>query len=43
GLSYSKFINLLKIKGIILDRKILAMLAEHSPETFSRVVAHVKA
>ncbi|HCB35229.1 MAG: 50S ribosomal protein L20 [Candidatus Taylorbacteria bacterium RIFCSPHIGHO2_02_49_25] len=42
GLSYSKFINLLKKKGIKLDRKILAGLAKDEPKTFERVVAQVK-
>jgi len=42
GLSYSKFINILTKKNVKLDRKILAGLAEHSPETFSKVVAFVK-
>jgi len=39
GLSYSKFINQLKKSGIKLDRKILAELAQHHPETFSKVAA----
>jgi large subunit ribosomal protein L20 len=38
GMSYSKFINALKVKNITLDRKILSELAEKSPETFARVV-----
>jgi large subunit ribosomal protein L20 len=42
GLSYSKFINALKVKNIEVDRKILALLAEHNPDTFKRVVAQVK-
>ena len=42
GLSYSKFINALKKKGVLLDRKILANLAEHNPATFAKVVAFVK-
>lgn len=42
GLSYSKFINLLKKKEIKLDRKILAGLAKDEPKTFERVVAQVK-
>ena len=42
GLSYSTFIGALKKKKIGLDRKILAMLAEHQPETFKKVVAEVK-
>jgi large subunit ribosomal protein L20 len=42
GFSYSKFIGALKAKNIILDRKILATLAEHNPETFANVVNEVK-
>jgi|SRR3989338_4852061 len=42
GLSYSKLINALNKKGVALDRKILANLAEYSPETFARVVEFVK-
>ncbi|MEK7134332.1 MAG: 50S ribosomal protein L20 [Patescibacteria group bacterium] len=43
GLSYSKFMGALKKKNIGIDRKILADLAEHNPDTFARVVAEVKA
>jgi len=39
--SYSKFIALLKKKNIAVDRKILAELAEFSPESFKRVVSQV--
>lgn len=42
GLSYSKFINMLKKNNVILDRKILALLAEKHPETFTNVVKEVK-
>ena len=42
GLSYSTFIGALKKKGIALDRKILAQLAEFHPETFERIVKEVK-
>jgi large subunit ribosomal protein L20 len=42
GLSYSKFIALLKKNEIDLDRKILAQLASENPETFTRVVEAVK-
>ncbi len=38
GLSYSKFIYLLKKANIGLDRKILANLAEHKPEIFKKIV-----
>lgn len=41
-LSYSKFVKLLKDKGIDLDRKILADLAENESEAFNRVVEQVK-
>ena len=39
GLSYSKFINQLKLKKIQLDRKILADLAVNHPEDFKKIVA----
>ena len=42
GLTYSKFIDKLKKKEIVVDRKILADLAEHNPATFSRIIAQVK-
>jgi large subunit ribosomal protein L20 len=42
-LSYSKFINLLKQKNINLNRKMLAELAEDSPEAFKQVVETAKA
>ena len=42
GLTYSKFIGSLKKKNIVLDRKILAGLAEHNPESFKRIVAEVR-
>ncbi len=41
-LSYSKFINLLKINKIELDRKVLADLAENYPQVFSEIVKSVK-
>lgn len=39
--SYSKFIGMLKIKKIGLDRKSLSALAKDHPETFARVAKHV--
>jgi large subunit ribosomal protein L20 len=42
GLTYSRFIDALKKKKIILDRKILADLAEHEPAVFKKIVAAVK-
>lgn len=38
GLSYSKFIHLLKEKDIQLDRKVLADMAVHNPEAFSELI-----
>ncbi len=38
GTTYSKFINLMKTKNVILDRKILAELAETQPEVFTRLI-----
>ncbi len=40
--SYSKFISGLKKKNIMLDRKILALFAEHHPETFARILEKTK-
>ena len=42
GFSYSKFIGAAKKKGIALDRKSLAHLAEFKPDTFTKVVNMVK-
>lgn len=41
-ISYSKFIDKLKKNKIGLDRKILANLAENSPESFERILDKVK-
>lgn len=41
-LSYSKFINLLKIKNVKLDRKALSNLAIAYPEVFKNIVDFVK-
>lgn len=41
GISYSKLINALKKKSIMLDRKILADLAENNPNTFAKVVGNL--
>ena len=41
GLSYSKFMNLLKVANIKIDRKILAHLAEHHPKAFVAVLKEV--
>ena len=37
-LSYSKFIHLLKVKEIGLDRKVLSAIAQTRPEAFKRIV-----
>lgn len=42
GINYSKFIFALKKKGIVLDRKILADIAEHQPDIFKKIVTSVK-
>ncbi len=38
GTSFSKMMGSATKKGIIIDRKILAYLAEHKPETMARVM-----
>lgn len=38
GLSYSKFMGALKAKNILLNRKMLAELAFHDPETFKKII-----
>lgn len=38
GLSYSVFIDKLKKKNIVVDRKILSTLAEKNPDSFERIV-----
>lgn len=42
GLTYSQFINKLKVKNIDLDRKILADLAMNEPASFKQLVDSVK-
>jgi large subunit ribosomal protein L20 len=42
GISYSKFIPLLRNKGIALNRKILAQLAENEPSVFKKIVAQAQ-
>ena len=43
GISYSRFINGLLKADIQLDRKILANMAMHEPETFKQIVEKAKA
>lgn len=38
SISFSKFMNNLQKKDIQLNRKMLASIAEHNPETFERIV-----
>ena len=40
--SYSKFMAELKKKGVALDRKILAELAEGRPDTFKTLAEYIK-
>ncbi|MAQ77166.1 50S ribosomal protein L20 [Candidatus Campbellbacteria bacterium] len=42
GLTYSTFMDAVNKKGIKLNRKMLADLAENAPESFKRVVDAVK-
>lgn len=41
GITYSKFINLLKKKGVIINRKMLSELANTDPATFKKIVEFV--
>ena len=42
GITYSEFINKLNLKGLDLNRKVLADLAMNEPESFKALVASVK-
>ncbi len=42
GLTYSKFISLLKKANVKIDRKILAYIAIEEPNTFKQIVEFVK-
>ncbi|MFM1963860.1 MAG: ribosomal protein, partial [Bacteroidota bacterium] len=42
GMKYSEFINKLKVKGIDLDRKVLADMAMNTPDAFKQLVQSVK-
>jgi large subunit ribosomal protein L20 len=42
GLSYSRFMNYMKIASIDLDRKVLADLAVHDKEAFAELVKQVR-
>jgi large subunit ribosomal protein L20 len=41
-MTYSQFINKLAVKGIDLNRKVLADLAMNNPESFKALVVSVK-
>jgi large subunit ribosomal protein L20 len=41
-IKYSVLIHALKEKNVTLNRKMLAELAQHEPETFNKVIAFVK-
>ncbi|MDP2664522.1 MAG: 50S ribosomal protein L20, partial [bacterium] len=43
GISYSRFIDLLKKQNIELDRKVLATLANTKPALFKMIVEKVRA
>ncbi len=42
GLTYSQFMNGLKLAGIELDRKVLADIAMHEGDAFRGIVAQVR-
>ena len=42
GTSYSKLIHGLSVKGVELDRKVLADIALHDPEGFAKIVEVAK-
>ena len=43
SLTYSRFINGMKLAGIEVDRKVLANLAVQEPEAFKTIVSKAKA
>ncbi|HYE01218.1 MAG TPA: 50S ribosomal protein L20 [Alphaproteobacteria bacterium] len=43
GLTYSKFMHGIKLAGIDLDRKVLASIAAHEPESFKALVGQAEA
>jgi large subunit ribosomal protein L20 len=43
GITYSRFINGLKLAGIDLDRKVLSDLAIHEPDAFKQIVDQAEA
>ncbi|MEN3046517.1 MAG: 50S ribosomal protein L20 [Candidatus Hydrothermales bacterium] len=43
GVKYNEFINALRKKGVLINRKILAFLAVKEPESFKEIVKNVMA
>ena len=43
GLTYSVFMQGVKLAGIELDRKVMADIAMHEPDAFSAIIAQAKA
>lgn len=41
-MNYSTFIGLLKKHDIVIDRKVLAQVAEHYPHVFTKIVEKVR-
>jgi large subunit ribosomal protein L20 len=42
GITYSQFINKLKLKNITLDRKVLSQMGAQYPQAFTSLVEQVK-
>ena len=42
GISYSKFIHMLNVKNVTINRKMLALLGDKRPEMFTEIVNFVK-
>ncbi len=42
GVSYSRFIDLLKQANITIDRKVMAQVAENHPNIFAKIVSSAK-
>jgi len=42
GITYSKFINMLKVKKVELDRKVLSQIAVDHPQVFEKIVDGLK-
>ena len=43
GLTYGRFMHGVKLAGVELDRKVMADLAMHEPDTFRAIIAQVQA